>query len=320
MNNLQRNKRIKETLPLNIDFSPSKSLFALPVVRWSAGLFAALATFSFAIIAFKLRHYPFDFSGQGFNRFAIYYKVPTGFLAIGFTLVGLCAANHRSEQSKAQMALTANQNIFANHFKHLEEFEKYCKARHEHNEAAFRKTQEFYSKHKSPIAEFVRRDTHITPTHYRAVYRQIFPDSKSGDFAISNEYLGEIGVFIEQISDLLTRFSAPDATQWPKAVIQLYDTVNKYAKENSIVLEESSTTVFEYDGQIRKIFLGDASALFVQAQDVIHVQAHSLSFDTTYVPNSKVINFLAIDFEKIGSIDVSDFSSLPIKTEYTKLC
>lgn len=305
---------------MNIDFSPSKSLFALPVVRWSAGFFAALAMLSFVAIAINNRHYPFDFSGQGFNQFAIYFKVPTGFLAIGFTLVGLCAANHRSEQSKEQMALTANQNIFTNHYKHLEEFEKYCKARYEHIQTELRKDQESRAKHKWLIAESSWPDAHIIPTRYRAVYGKIFPDSKSGDFAISNEYLGEIEVFIEQVSGLLAQFSAPDAIQWSKAVIPLCDTVKQYAKENSIFLEESSTTVFEYDGQTRKILLGDASLLFVQAQHVIHVQAHSLSFDTTYVPNSKIINFLAIDLEKIGPIDISNFSSLPIKTEYTNLC
>ena len=39
--------------------------------------------------------------------------------------MALLAANHRSEQTKAQISSNAQQNLFANFYKHIEEFEKY---------------------------------------------------------------------------------------------------------------------------------------------------------------------------------------------------
>jgi hypothetical protein len=54
-----------------------------------------------------------------------WFKVPLWWLALLIPVLGLLNANHKSEQTRAQMDLTRSQNNFANYYKHLEEFTKY---------------------------------------------------------------------------------------------------------------------------------------------------------------------------------------------------
>ena len=298
---------------MKFDFSPSKSLFALPVVRWSAVVLLGMAAITFTIIVFSLREYTWDFSGGGFNNFATFCKVPVGFLAVGFTIIGLCAANHRSEQSREQMRLTAEQNVFANHYKHIEEFEKYCKSRHNNVEEALKIEKALYEKHKSPLFNSLGLSAHLQPTHYRAVYRRVFPRSKVGDFSLSKDYIVSIDGFIDRVCDTFNLFSEPDSTIWPRATVSLYDLVRGYADDHSIELSTVETTKFDFDGERRRIPLGDASLLLAEARDAIQVQVHALSFDVEYSPSEKVNDFLRINLETVPAITPPDFSTLPLQ-------
>lgn len=66
-----------------------------------------------------------DLSSNGFNDFISIFRFPLGILTLIIPIVALLAANHRSEQTKEQIRVTADQNNFANYYKHLEEFVKY---------------------------------------------------------------------------------------------------------------------------------------------------------------------------------------------------
>ncbi len=54
-----------------------------------------------------------------------WFKVPLWWLALLIPVLGLLNANHKSEQTRAQMELTRSQNNFANYYKHVEEFSEY---------------------------------------------------------------------------------------------------------------------------------------------------------------------------------------------------
>jgi len=202
---------------MDIDFSPEKSLFSLPVVRWCAALSALIAIGISVIIAFNLTEYPIDFSGKGFNKFAEFYKVPAAILAIGFTLVGLCAANHRSEQTKRQIErtseqislttkqidLTKIQNNFSNYYKHIEEFEKFCE-----NQA----NVEFSIKSK------------------RKLYSSIYPKSLSGDFTTSSKFTENIK------GHVLTLFNISESLK-SENIAERTDAAKKVMKFNDYFLE-----------------------------------------------------------------------------------
>ncbi|MBA4057867.1 MAG: hypothetical protein C0490_24335 [Marivirga sp.] len=298
---------------MKLDFSPSKSLFDLPIVKRSAAIFLGLAAATFVVIVLNLKGYSWDFSGRGFNTFATLCKVPAAILAVGFTIVGLCAANHRSEQSREQMRLTAEQNIFANHYKHIEEFEKYCKARHENVENAFEEEKALHEKHKSSLVEMLSLSGHLKPTHYRKVYRQIFPCSKVGDFSLSEKYVNSINEFIDGVYDIFNLLAQPTPSVWPRAVISLYDFVHGYASVNAINLSSVSTEKFEFEGETRHIPIGDACLILAEARDAVHIQIHALNFDVTYAPSEKITQFLNLDLEPIPRIGPPEFSDLPLQ-------
>lgn len=55
-----------------------------------------------------------------------WFKVPLWWLALLIPILGLLNANHKSEQTRASMAISRSQNNFSNYYKHLEEFQRYC--------------------------------------------------------------------------------------------------------------------------------------------------------------------------------------------------
>lgn len=56
-----------------------------------------------------------------------WFKIPFWVLALLIPVIGLCNANHKSEQARESMRITGDQNKFANYYKHAEEFSKHCK-------------------------------------------------------------------------------------------------------------------------------------------------------------------------------------------------
>lgn len=105
-------------------FDPHLSFFELPIVRVTTIIIVAFIVIV-SIVIFFISKPSWDPSYKGFNHFFTVFKFPlygVGFLA---SILALYATNHRSEQSKENMRLTREQNIFSNYYKHLEEFGKY---------------------------------------------------------------------------------------------------------------------------------------------------------------------------------------------------
>ncbi|HEU4818467.1 hypothetical protein, partial [Janthinobacterium sp.] len=224
---------------MDIDFSPEKSLFSLPVVRWCAGISALISIAATITITYSLRHLPFDFTASGFNYFADLYKVPATILAIGFTLVGLCSANHRSEQTKkqiertsSQIALTNNQitltreqNIFANHYKHLEEFEKFLKILHEKEVTNLNNRKEYFKRniHFSPLAETAMLGAHMDQEKYRDIYKAIYPKSKLGKFESSSDYRNSLHNFACEVLSIYSEILTTNPTLLSDNILKLND-------------------------------------------------------------------------------------------------
>jgi len=124
------------------------------------------------IVGFVIRaHTPlqWDFSSQGTNLFLEIFKVPLGILALIFPSVALVASNHRSRQTARLISLQSLQNIFVNHYTHMDKFEEHCRELE-----AFKKS--FLSAHN--------------PRIFHAV---IFPMSRSGDYSLNSEFLHKFG-------------------------------------------------------------------------------------------------------------------------------
>lgn len=105
-------------------FDPHKSFIELPVVWGTITIITLLALFVTIVIVTN-SSLTFDFTSDGFNYFLSAFKFPLGILALIIPIIALLAANHRSEQTKEQIRVTNSQNVFSNHYKHIEEFKKY---------------------------------------------------------------------------------------------------------------------------------------------------------------------------------------------------
>lgn len=120
-------------------FDPEIAFFDLPIVRNTFGIACLLVVVSFGTIAlFTESKASLDM--VGFNGFIEMFKFPLGSIAFFGGLFAFYATNHRSEQQRRAMELaqksmdlTGAQNIFANHFKMIDEFEKYAEGIKENN-------------------------------------------------------------------------------------------------------------------------------------------------------------------------------------------
>jgi len=105
-------------------FNPHIAFFSLPIVFWTIRIgLTLIIIMSLIIVIFDPR--PFDISASGFNELLSIFKAPITLLGFFAALLALFATNHRSEQNKEAMELTASQNRFSNYYKHIEEYKSY---------------------------------------------------------------------------------------------------------------------------------------------------------------------------------------------------
>lgn len=150
-------------------FDPEKELTELPIFWWVLilGLLGTVVTILIISLASNL-----EWCGtyECFNFAVSAFRVPLGCLTVTLSLIGLIAMAHRSAQTKIQIKLSnaqyfssQQQNIFANYYKHLEEFEKYT----EHYKTLFPSIKMRYIHHKLyPKA----KEGDLTPTSLDSIY------------------------------------------------------------------------------------------------------------------------------------------------------
>lgn len=142
-------------------FDPDKSSLELGVVK-SLIYFVLIVVFLSSLsIVFNeglwSRNLLLD--ADGFSRFVSMFRFPLGVAASSVPIFALLIGNHRSVQRIRAMRLQEEQNIFANHFKHREQF------------------LEFWG----DLCERYdfKCSSRILP------YRNLFPNSEEGDFSLS---------------------------------------------------------------------------------------------------------------------------------------
>ncbi|WP_441258187.1 hypothetical protein ACS18Q_18515 [Vibrio sp. Vf1514] len=160
----------------NNHFDPEISFLDLKVVRFTIGTML-LTSILIALIIYTQTGLEFRFDYEGFNNLLNIFKVPLGFSALIIPIVALLAANHRSEQTKKQIEVTNKQNCFSNHYKHLEEFEKYFK-------------------------KYEKVDECMSTLDSRHMHGLIFPKSLEGELTISDNYLNVFDFIYDTLEKL----------------------------------------------------------------------------------------------------------------------
>lgn len=158
-----------------LGFDPKKSFFELRVVWLSFWTLTLIAVFLGIWIAVK-SDLTLDPSFNGFNFFLSAFRFPLGILAMIIPIIAVLAANHRSEQTKEQIRLTNIQNTFSNHYKHIEEFNKFVEG--------------------LEIAD-------IDEIRTRRVHKKIFPLSHKGSHSIDSKLIHEFAKTCKNIEENL---------------------------------------------------------------------------------------------------------------------
>lgn len=157
-------------------FDPHTSFLHLPVVKCTTITLVAISLLFCVVIVFN-SEVRWDFSYDGFNHFLVVFRFPLGILALIIPIIALLAANHRSEQTKEQIRVTNDQNIFSNYYKHFEEFSKYV------------------DNHKS-------EDIKILDVDVRYAHGVIFPHANNGDYSISENVVKVIDSLVNMPHDI----------------------------------------------------------------------------------------------------------------------
>lgn len=150
-------------------FDASKSFLELPLVRFTFGGTFLLAVILVTIIATNTA-IKWDLSANGFNYALEVFKFPLGVLALLIPLMAIFAAAHRSEQIKKQIEVTADQNRFANYYKHKEEFVKFI-----NNLDSQLTNKDIYRMHKAYFDGIEKFTTHVDQVIYEDI-KNIYDD------------------------------------------------------------------------------------------------------------------------------------------------
>ena len=158
-------------------FDPHKSFLSLNIVKVTA---FTLLTFSIsiAIIIVCSSNLTFNWGYEGFNLFFTVFKFPLSIAALIIPVIALLAANHRSEQTKEQIRVTHEQNVFSNYYKHIDEFTKY-------------------------LSERVDKDVDLRFAHHN-----IYQDASSGNYAINPLLLEMLSRLDQIVSDIDRLYTA----------------------------------------------------------------------------------------------------------------
>jgi hypothetical protein len=109
--------------PARSTFDPNVGLLGLPVVRRTMiFVFLAAAVISLVITLQSWNNLVFDPSYAGFNNLLVVYRVPLGLLALLVPLIAMYGANHRSEQTKAQINAVVESQLITARDNHRERF------------------------------------------------------------------------------------------------------------------------------------------------------------------------------------------------------
>lgn len=228
-------------------FDPLKNFFQLPILWWSVCSFVLLALVIAGVINYNSDLLPrFDY--LGFNQAITIFKVPLGLLAFIIPVVALLAANHRSVQTKQQLRLTEQQNIFSNHFKHIEEFEKYISS-HINNELFF--------------------------INNRSAHRILFPTAGEGYLNISESLLDEVNSLLNMTVGLIKQFSGGHKKKPADTIIDIELSIRQVEKLVGLeVIETPTDKPFIHNGvtvMVRQISLKRYFKKIKQRIDMIKV-------------------------------------------------
>lgn len=277
-------------------FNPHSSFLSLKILWVVVSIHIILAILISLTIAYN-SNLAINLNYIGVNFFVEIFKVPLAILALIIPMVALLAANHRSVQTKEQIQITSEQNVFSNHYKHLEEFEKYCTSIFDHD-----------------------ADKILKP---RQLHAKIFCNSKMGNHVVSSEFSDDTTQFIDTWLKLSEDLNTTNQETWKPAVIKLIKKNDNFNKSHFLEVKTSITRGcnLTHDSQMAIAQNCDVRQVIVHFVKTLKLLTEAMSFDSDYetppltkkvcevdlskIPNSSIENlhkYVSIDFKSIAGI------------------
>lgn len=281
-------------------FNPHKSLMDLKVVRLSifSTIFLAAVSLLILLLSGNLR-YRLDYLGLKFSL--EYFSVPISLCALNIPIIALFSANHRSEQTREQMRISSSQNTFANHYKHMEEFEKYLIRAHERMQKNVEILNSLPKDPPQKTSEITYANyCYVDPSCYRQLYIKIYPRSIDGNYEISKIFLTKIEIFISTFFRALDGFSSSSPEIWKAAHNQACIIIDTFQKENNLVNYYS-------------IDFSSIQALAKGLKNSIYSIDLILRYDPKYTPSVWVDKVTRTDFNVLPNEDVGKIQTINVR-------
>lgn len=274
---------------MNSLFDPQKSLLSLPVFKALVIIHTTIAI-SASITIVKNSNLHFELSYSGFNFFIEAFRLPLAILALIIPTVALLASNHRSVQTAAQIKAANSQNTFSNHYKHLEEFEKYCK-------------------------DVFEEANGISKP--RILHKLIYPNSKHGSFLVSEKYIESIEIYIGRIIEIWKELQHLEISEALPLFIEIKDLIKKFDKDNHLKPKLSTTSNrLALGGLELSVPNGDARYFYLTPISQLRKLHLAMQFDSYNIQTKNISIFLNIDTAKIPPAPLQTLANYkPLMTE-----
>jgi hypothetical protein len=259
-------------------FDPHKSFLDLKIVRYTISVLTILSIISAYVITIY-SDIDLDPRYQGFNNFVNFFQVPLGLLALIIPIVALLASNHRSVQTKEQIRLALAQNNFSNYYKHIEEFEKFCRK----------------------IQEDDENTSSATIKKPRNFYGIVFSGAPEGDYFVSTLFLEQFDDFIKQFIELSEGLNSLEHSNLAETTVRMIEHINDFCNQLNINIGQ------EYAEFYLSNMLGHSLNLkkvIILLDTVCKVVRDALFFDVSYNPSNWVSSIINLDYEKIPENDL----------------
>jgi hypothetical protein len=251
-------------------FDPNTAFFGLSIVwRFTWGIVGA--SIILAIYIALSSNLEWNLGFEGINKAVEIFKVPLAMLALLIPCVAVLATNHRSEQNKAAMRLAKEQNEFANHYKHIEEFEKHCKS----------------------VAEYFDNEKYFI--NGRSLYHHVFELAPNKVGRLKKDIVDRAHNFSTLFIDVMESFKNRDAT-----ASEVDGAIAKVAVAHKEFLSQFGNQI-----GIRSKFLStsdDGYSLMIESKKIWFPDGDTKSLFERYLVTLKILNLaLEFDFEYFSS-------------------
>jgi hypothetical protein len=277
-------------------FPPDVSLLKLPIVQTTFKLLVLVALFMVITVIWTSWPMYMDLSSNGYEETATLFKAPIAIILLLIPVLALIASNHRSVQTVHQISLTTKQielangqNVFANYYKHVEEFSKWCD-------------------HIKGIGEVKSK---------RKLHKAMFPNARRGDFSVSDE-------FIKLFSEHIHRFcsASEDFAKEGQGVSPIFH-LSRMTKFYAIKFWLSAPPISEdhvpYPTTHGPVLLPNRSFKGFMEEQLAFIRAvdELLSFDPDYEASDYVKSLLSVptNMLPVSPGDVKPFELLKLREE-----